>query len=141
MAHRAGQLEPVVKDKIGRWIFRITVAFVAFATGVVALFVWAPWRDDGKTARAAAQEKLFWSLSNRIVASPGKWSNSIPLRGKWKITPVLGEKAEVLFSDGRHRTADSFEQIDGEFAGFQGSAQFRGVDREVVVYIFNAERR
>lgn len=90
------------------------------------------------TARVAERpEVIIWSDPYQIKAPADKWSEafSVP-SGKFGIAVQKGERAEVLFSNGKYYLLDNYKQV--EFGNVSGSFQFRGIGKDAVIYVYTA---
>jgi len=89
---------------------------------------------EARVAIAQNQKKVVWKKLQEITA-PAQWSKeySTP-SGLFKIMPAPGEKAEVLFSDGKYFLIDSSEQID--MGAVSEGFRLRGIGKETVVFLY-----
>lgn len=90
------------------------------------------------TARVAEKsEVIIWSDPQQIKVVADRWSEKHPIpSGGFGIAVQKGEKAEVLFSNGKYYLLDNYKQV--EFGNVSGSFQFRGINKDVVIYIYTA---
>lgn len=85
----------------------------------------------------AEEKPVVWADPQQIKVLGHKWSKPYPVPGgKFGIAVQKGESAEVLFSDGSYYLLDNYKQIN--FGKRDGTFRWRGVDREVVVYVYAA---
>jgi len=86
-------------------------------------------------AAVSATAVVRWAEPVQIKAPSERWSEPHPVpSGLFKIVPSLGEKAEILFSNGKYLLLDSYEQTD--IGNASGEFQLRGVGKEVTVFIY-----
>lgn len=122
-------------EKLPNWAWN-TVAAIVIILIVMALGT-TSFRKRLSEVKIQPTKIQLWSKSNEIVVSPDHWSESYQTpSGNFKITPALGDKVEVLFSDNKYYLLDSYEQMD--LGRTSGSFRLRGVDREVTVYIYTS---
>lgn len=132
MAHKKGQARAPKIIKIAIWATTIIIF-------IILITVWFFWGGNRKPtpAQVMVGSEIIWSDPFWIKASAGQWSKvfSVP-SGKFGIAVQKGEKAEVLFSNGKYYLLDNYKQI--EFGNVSGNFQFRGVNRDVVVYLYTS---
>lgn len=88
-------------------------------------------------ARVVEEKPVVWADPQQIKAPSHKWSDPYPVpSGKFGIAVQKGESVEVRFSDGSSYLLDNYKQIT--FGKKDGTFRWRGIDREVVVYVYAA---
>lgn len=132
-------------EKTLKWAWSLA-AVISIVIAIVVTVLLAPSSgkkenevsDNRAPARAAERsEVIIWSDPQQIKVSADRWSetSSVP-SGKFGIAVQKGEKAEVLFSSGKYYLLDNYKQV--EFGNASGSFQFRGINKDVVIYIYTA---
>lgn len=94
------------------------------------------------SARVAETATFNWVQRAQYNAPPDKWSEEHPTpAGIFRLSPEKGERAEALYSNGVSDPLESSRQVDKRGEGVVGPRfRVRGIGKEVVVYLWVAER-
>lgn len=137
-----GESPSFAQNKNVRKVLLWAVVVVVVLGSIVSSYqVWKKARDEEeaeqkvRAARVAEPKVTRWTQPELIKAPGDRWSDSHPTpSGPFGITPARGEKAEILFSDGKYYPLDSYEGVD--MKNVSGDFRVRGVGKEVVVFLY-----